>query len=109
MREEIYKGATRPPMIFGIPLIPFIVIAGLAILVAMWGGVLVSKWFIVGAACSALPLLMWMRLISKKDDQCLHQVILKLKLALRSKNRRLWRCRSYAPYRFRSVRDDYAR
>ncbi|MBZ8143245.1 type IV secretion system protein VirB3, partial [Rubrivivax gelatinosus] len=28
MAEAIYKGATRPPMLFGVPLVPFVVLVG---------------------------------------------------------------------------------
>lgn len=109
MREEIFKGATRPAMIFGIPLIPFVVIAGLAVLVSMWGGVLLSKWIAVVCISCAVPLLLWMRHLSTRDDQRLRQLILRVKLSLRSRNQRLWKSRSYAAYKFRGSRDDYAR
>lgn len=109
MREEIFKGATRPPMLFGIPLIPCIVVAGATILVSMWGAVLVSRWIAIGAVSAALPALLWMRHMSKKDDQRLRQLTLQLKLHLRARNSRVWKCRSYAPYKFRGTRDEHAR
>lgn len=109
MREAIYKGATRPPMLFGIPLIPFILVSGFTALVSIWGAVLLSKWIAIVAIPCAFSLLMWMRHMSAKDDQRLRQLMLKLKLHMRAKNLRIWKCRSYAPYRFRGTRDDYAR
>jgi type IV secretion system protein VirB3 len=43
-REAIYKGATRPAMKFGVPLVPLVLLFGGGMLVTMRGGVLVSWW-----------------------------------------------------------------
>ena len=42
--EAIYKGATRPAMKLGIPLVPLVVLFGIGMLLIMWGGILVSWW-----------------------------------------------------------------
>ena len=42
--EAIYKGATRPAMKLGIPLVPLVVLFGTGMLLIMWGGTLVSWW-----------------------------------------------------------------
>lgn len=42
--EAIYKGATRPAMKMGIPLVPLVVLFGGSMLLVMWGGALVSWW-----------------------------------------------------------------
>ena len=40
--EAIYKGATRPAMKLGIPLVPLVVLFGTGMLLIMWGGTLVG-------------------------------------------------------------------
>ena len=47
--EAIYKGATRPAMKLGIPLVPLVILFGAGMLLIMWGGILVSWWIALGA------------------------------------------------------------
>jgi len=103
--EPIYKGATRPPTIFGVPLAPFLLVAGGAFLVGMYLMVYASIAWAGIAAAVALPLLAWMRMITKRDDQRLRQAQLAAKLALACPNRRFWQCRSYSPLLYRGGRD----
>ena len=37
-QEAIYKGATRPAMKFGVPLVPLVTLLGAGMLIIMWGG-----------------------------------------------------------------------
>ena len=46
--EAIYKGATRPAMKLGIPLVPLVVLFGTGMLLLVWGGTLVSWWIALG-------------------------------------------------------------
>jgi type IV secretion system protein VirB3 len=103
--EAIYKGATRPAMKLGIPLVPLVVLFGTGLLLALWGGVLVSWWIALGALLSIVPALLWMRLITAKDDQRFRQVFIAIKLRLHDRNRHFWHSRSYAPTLFRGARD----
>jgi type IV secretion system protein VirB3 len=105
MGEPIYKGATRPAMLLGIPLVPLVVLFGVALLLAMWGGALVSWWVAVGVALLLVPALLWMRTVTAKDDQRFRQVFVALKLRLHDRNQRLWQARSYAPTLYRGARD----
>jgi type IV secretion system protein VirB3 len=105
MGEPIYKGATRPAMLLGIPLVPLVVLFGVALLVVMWGGALVSWWVAVGVALLLVPALLWMRTVTAKDDQRFRQVFVALKLRLHDRNQRLWQARSYAPTLYRGARD----
>jgi type IV secretion system protein VirB3 len=109
MREPIYKGATRPAMLMGIPLVPLVVLFGTGLLLAMWGGVLVSWWVAVGIAVLLVPALIWMRIVTAKDDQRFRQVFIAMKLRLHDRNHRLWQARSYAPTLYRGTRDDWLR
>lgn len=109
MREAIYKGATRPAIVLGVPLLPALVVAGAGSVVGAWGAFLVSGWMLAAAALVVLPLLAWMRLVTRRDDQRVRQHLTRLQLALRNTNRRTWRCRSYAPIGFRGTRDGWMR
>ena len=105
LREAIYKGATRPAMKFGIPLVPLVVLFGSAMLAIVWGGFLLSWWVAVGVLVATLPALVWMRLVTAKDDQRFRQMFVAVKLRLHDRNRRFWHARSYAPTLYRGASD----
>jgi type IV secretion system protein VirB3 len=105
LHEAIYKGATRPAMKLGIPLVPLVVLFGLGMLVSIWGGILVSGWVVVAVALAIGPALGWMRFVTRKDDQRFRQMFLAAKLWLRDRNRGFWHARSYCPNLFRGARD----
>ncbi len=95
--EPIYKGATRPAMKLGIPLQALVVVFGSGMLLIIWLGALASWWLSLGVLLAVVPTLLWMRLVTARDDQRFHQIFLALKLRLRDRNRRFWQARSYAP------------
>jgi type IV secretion system protein VirB3 len=103
--EAIYKGATRPAMKLGIPLVPLVLLFGTGMLLVMWGGILVSGWVAVVVLAAIVPALGWMRYVTAKDDQRLRQMFVAAKLRLHDRNRRFWRARSYAPSLYRGARD----
>jgi type IV secretion system protein VirB3 len=103
--EAIYKGATRPAMKLGIPLVPLVVLTGTAMLAMLWGGILLSGWVAAGVVLALGPALLWMRHVTAQDDQRFRQVFVALKLRLHDRNRRFWHARSYAPTLYRGARD----
>ena len=103
--EVIYKGATRPAMKLGVPLVPLVILFGSGMLLVMWGGILVSWWIALGVVVAVLPTLAWMRFVTAKDDQRFRQIFVALKLRIHDRNRRLWKSRSYAPTLYRGARD----
>lgn len=105
MREAIYKGATRPAMKLGIPLVPLVVLFGLGMLLSIWGGILVSGWVVAGVVVAVGPALAWMRFVTRKDDQRLRQMFVALELRLRDRNHGLWHARSYSPTVYRGASD----
>lgn len=105
--EAIYKGATRPAMKLGIPLVPLVVLFGTGMLLIVWGGILVSWWIALAVVLAILPALLWMRFVTCKDDQRFRQMFVAAKLRLRDRNRRFWRARSYAPTLYHGARDDW--
>jgi type IV secretion system protein VirB3 len=104
--EAIYKGATRPAMKLGAPLVPLVVLFGTGMLVVVWGGALFSWWIAVWVLMLLVPMLGWMRWVTGRDDQRFHQMFIALRLRLNDRNRRLWLARSYAPTHYRGSRDD---
>lgn len=103
--EAIYKGATRPAMKLGIPLVPLVVLFGSGMLLIMWGGTFVSWWAAVAVVVSLVPALLWMRFVTAKDDQRFRQMFVLMKLRLNDCNRRFWHARSYSPTVYRGARD----
>lgn len=103
--EAIYKGATRPAMKLGIPLVPLVILFGTGMLLIMWGGILVSWWLALGVVLSIAPVLLWMRWLTARDDQRFRQMFVGLKLKLHDRNRRLWHARSYSPTLYRGGSD----
>lgn len=103
--EAIYKGATRPAMKLGIPLVPLVVLFGTAMLLILWGGTLLSWWLALAVVLAVAPILLWMRWVTARDDQRLRQLFVALELRLHDRNRVLWHARSYAPTVYRGVRD----
>lgn len=104
-REAIYKGATRPAMKFGIPLVPVVVLFGSGMLLILWGGLLLSWWVAAGVVVATVPALVWMRLVTAKDDQRFRQMFVATKLRMHDRNHSLWRARSYTPTLYRGACD----
>jgi type IV secretion system protein VirB3 len=103
--EAIYKGATRPAMKLGIPLVPLVVLFGTGMLLIMWGGIFLSWWVSLGVLVAIAPALAWMRFVTARDDQRFRQMFVAAKLRLHDRNRRFWRARSYAPTLYSGARD----
>ena len=104
-QEAIYKGATRPAMKFGIPLVPLVALFGMGMLLILWGGLLVSWWIAAGVIAAIFPALAWMRFATRQDDQRFRQMFVAAKLRMHDRNRRLWRTRSYSPNLYRGASD----
>jgi type IV secretion system protein VirB3 len=107
--EAIYKGATRPAMKMGIPLVPLVVLFGTGMLLILWIGTLVTWWVAPVVLAASLPSLAWMRFATRKDDQRFRQMYLALKLRIHDRNRAFWHSRSYAPYLYRGAKDAWHR
>jgi type IV secretion system protein VirB3 len=105
LREAIYKGATRPAMKFGIPLVPLVILFGIGMLLVMWGGILVSWWVALAVLLAIAPALVWMRFVTRRDDQRFRQIFVAMKLRHHDHNQRFWQARSYAPTLYRGGRD----
>lgn len=105
VQEAIYKGATRPAMKFGIPLVPLVATMGAAMLAVVWSGLLVTWWLAAAVVVSLVPVLAYMRLVTHRDDQRFRQIFIAGRLRMHDRNRRFWHARSYGPTLYRGARD----
>jgi type IV secretion system protein VirB3 len=105
LAEAIYKGATRPAMKLGVPLVPLVLLFGGGMLLIVWGGALLSWWLALVVGLALPPLLLWMRWVTARDDQRFRQLFLATRLRLGQPNQAFWRARSYAPTVYAGVRD----
>ncbi|OYT92284.1 MAG: type VI secretion protein [Burkholderiales bacterium PBB3] len=103
--EAIYKGATRPAMKLGVPLVPLVLLCGSGLLMSLWSGLLLSWWLALTVWLALLPTLMWMRWLTHRDDQRLRQMFVAVKLRRYDRNHQLWNARCYAPTLYRGARD----
>jgi len=95
-QDIIYKGCTRPPLLWGVPLMPLIMILMPGMLVGMVGLAYFLPMSLLALLVSVSAWI-WMRGVTKKDDQRLLQIFLRLRLRSRQKNTGFWGCAAYAP------------
>lgn len=105
MQEAIYKGATRPPILFGVPLVPGVLIGGAGILFVAYS-LIFTRSIPVAAVAILLVAAAWtaMLLVTRKDDQRLMQLLLRLRLRQHRPSLRNWGAISYAPGAIRGMR-----
>ncbi|WP_320201759.1 type IV secretion system protein VirB3 (plasmid) [Agrobacterium sp. rho-13.3] len=98
--DPLFKGCTRPPMLFGVPVVPCILVAGSLMLLAFW----VSFYLILAVPASVAI----MRAMVKDDDQKFRLLGLKLRFRLIHLNRtgRFWQASSYSPLAYTKRRSD---
>ena len=96
-RDPVFRGCTRPALFLGAPMVPTIILTGLAILLAMLG-LFVSPYISIAVVTAYVPIYAWMRLITKSDDQRLNQLVLRLRMRARMQaGRRAWGALTYTP------------
>jgi len=95
-QDAIYKGCTRPPLMWGVPLMPLVMMLMPGLLVGMLGLAYFLPASLVAMFVS-VSAWVWMRSVTKKDDQRLLQFFLRLRLRSRQKNTAYWGCAAYTP------------
>jgi type IV secretion system protein VirB3 len=96
-RDPIFKGATRPAMVFGVPIIPFVAVAGSHLVLGMWLLVLIGPfWFFVLMSACAVELV-FLRLLSTHDPHRLNQSILSWTSGYYRRNAATWGTHSMGP------------
>ncbi|RQT14826.1 type IV secretion system protein VirB3 [Burkholderia contaminans] len=100
LKDPVFKGCTRPAMLWGVPLVPFLMIGGGMLIPAIWA-LLASP--LLGAAILFLmiPVFVAMRWITRLDDQRLAQHGRRVRMALCQRNRRFWGVHAYVPVRLK--------
>ena len=101
-RDPIFRGCTRPAMLAGVPMIPLLFVTGVFLLTAMWCVYLVSPYVSLFLGMVYVPILVTMRQITKKDDQRLHQMMMRARMRLRhAAGRAMWGTTSFGPLRLK--------
>ncbi|CAN7307618.1 VirB3 family type IV secretion system protein [Caballeronia sp. LjRoot34] len=100
LRDPVFKGCTRPAMLWGIPLVAFLLVGGGMLLPAIWA-LLASPPLGVGILFLMIPVFITMRTVTKRDDQRLAQLALRLRMRILQRNLRFWGAHAYAPVRFK--------
>lgn len=93
-RDPLFKGCTRPAMLFGVPLVPLAVVGGVVVLISVWTTILF--------ALTLIPIVITMRIIAKSDDQQFRLLGLKFvfRVINRNRNGRFWKASAYSPIAF---------
>jgi type IV secretion system protein VirB3 len=100
LRDPVFKGCTRPAMLWGVPLVPFLMVGGGMLIPAIWA-LLASPPLGVGILLLMIPVFAAMRVITRRDDQRLAQYALRLRMVIRQGNRRFWGVHAYVPVRLK--------
>lgn len=97
MADRIFKGATRPAMMLGVPIVPFILVVGGFFIVAMWA--LVVAGFVVAASVLLVMVFMVLilRFMTSQDDQRLNQYLMYLRTRPFKRNKGHWGAHSMSP------------
>jgi type IV secretion system protein VirB3 len=90
-KDPLFKGCTRPAMLFGVPLVPLGIVVSVGILLAVY-----IKLLLIIAM---VPVIFMMRLITQTDDQQFRLLGLKLQLRFVKANRngKFWGASTYSP------------
>lgn len=93
-RDPLFKGCTRPAMLFGVPMVPLVIVSVVVVLLSIWTSILL--------AVSLVPIVMIMRLITKSDDQQFRLLSLKFifRFVHRNNNATFWKASAYSPIAF---------
>jgi type IV secretion system protein VirB3 len=100
LKDPVFKGCTRPAMLWGVPLVAFLLVGGAMLIPAIWA-LLMRPPVGVGMLVLMIPVFVAMRAVTKRDDQRLRQLALRLQMTLRQRNRAFWGARAYTPIRFK--------
>lgn len=98
---RVFKGATRPPMIGGVPLVPMVILClGTLQPLAFF---VILQFYLLALLASILFLtgFIWLRLLSKRDGWRTKQEILRMRTRARKGNAHIWGGISYGPLRIK--------
>lgn len=94
--DILFKGMTRPAMMFGVPITPFVVTMGVISLFSFW----TNLYFIL----LNIPTYILLRQIAKKDDHIFNLFYLKFKTTKGTKkSMKFWGATTFAPTSYRKI------
>lgn len=94
-KEPLFKGMTRPAMIFGIPLMPF--------MGTMLIGFVFSVWVDLRFLFVLIPAFIIMKIMTLKDDFIFRLIFLKLKFGKSSVNKNFFGAKTFNTIRYRKM------
>ncbi|PYE17256.1 type IV secretion system protein VirB3 [Paraburkholderia silvatlantica] len=94
--DPVFKGCTRPAMLWGVPLVPFLMVGGSILIPAIWA-LLASPPVGAGIVLLLIPVFVTMRTVTRHDDHRLAQFTLRLRMVVRQRNRGFWCAHAYMP------------
>ena len=101
-KDPLFKGCTRPSMLAGVPMLPFLLVTGLFTLLAMYAFVLATPILSLFVAMIYAPIYTAMRHVTKADDQRLAQLLLRARMRVRmAASKRRWGAYTYSPFRYK--------
>jgi type IV secretory pathway VirB3-like protein len=98
---RIFKGATRPPMIGGVPLFPMVILCLSTIQPLALGIIFQFYTLALIAGILFLTVFIWLRLISKHDGWRTKQEFLRMRTRAPKGNVQIWGGVSYGPLRLK--------
>jgi type IV secretion system protein VirB3 len=97
-QDPFFRGCTRPALLFGVPLVLMVLITGGFLLTGAWGALLVSGYALLITGLVYGFVVGFMRNVTRRDDQRLRQLALRLRMRWRmGASRRRWKAYSYSP------------
>jgi len=89
-------------MFAGVPMMPFLLVTGAFLLLAVWCFYLLSPYVTLFLVLIYIPIVLWMRHETKQDDQRLRQMLMRARMRFRQRaSRMLWGAISYSPIRYK--------
>ena len=93
--ERLFKGLTRPAMLFGIPIVPLFVVSASIFIIAIWTTIFLTV--------ALIPALMIMRAFAKKDEFIFHLLFLQIKLFTPLINKKFYGAKTFSPVDYRKL------
>lgn len=100
-RDRIFKGATRPAMMLGVPIIPFILVVGINLLLIIWSFALISGFVSLAIAMFLIVEVLILRQINASDNHKLSQYFLYFRELPHRKNKEHWGAHSMSPIKLK--------
>lgn len=97
MFDPVFKGATRPAMLLGAPVVPMVLVVGVHILIAMWLFMAQQLMLVVLVATTCAICIVLMRYITTQDDHRLNQYLLWVKSTALRRNAKHWGSGTLSP------------